>query len=552
MKLIGRLSVCLVLATTAVASLACGDVGDKTVVISAGADGDIALPQLSSQTQSRVYAELLFDKLAEIGQAQNTVGDAGYVPHLAARWDWARDSMAITFHLDPRAKWHDGQALTARDVRFAFTVLTDPKTGSSAGVELARSVDSVSVADSLTATVWYKARSPEQFHAVAYTLFPLPEHLLGNIPHDSLKSSAFAKAPVGSGPFTFVAWEQKRRFEMAAFDHYLLGRPKIDRLVFAIAGSAPTAVRAVLAGDADFIERMQLEDVAEASRLPDITLWPLRRYDYGVVQFNLWTADGTAPHPLFGSASMRRALTMAVDRAALVRNVHDTLGRPGLGPFARLQWSADTTLRQIPFDVAESGRLLDVLGWKLGPRGMRSKAGQPLAFTLSVSSSSRSRVRYAELLQQSFAAVGAAVTVNVTDMAGFVDQLMTHSFDAMVFGWTATPSPSGARQTWGSRAFTKGSPFNAGGWQNATFDAAVANALTAMDLKNARAHFRVAYQTAIDDAPAIWLYESLDPAAASRRLVTGEFRPDAWWATVRSWDVTGPSRRPGAGRTATP
>lgn len=122
MKLIGRLSVCLVLATTAVASLACGDVGDKTVVISAGADGDIALPQLSSQTQSRVYAELLFDKLAEIGQSQNTVGDAGYVPHLAARWDWARDSMAITFHLDPRAKWHDGQALTARDVRFAFTV----------------------------------------------------------------------------------------------------------------------------------------------------------------------------------------------------------------------------------------------------------------------------------------------------------------------------------------------------------------------------------------------------------------------------------------------
>ncbi len=103
-----------------------------------------------------------------------------------------------------------------------------------------------------------------------------------------------------------------------------------------------------------------------------------------------------------------------------------------------------------------------------------------------------------------------------------------------------------------ARVLIKGSPFNAGGWQNATFDAAVANALTAMDLKNARAHFRVAYQTAIDDAPAIWLYESLDPAAASRRLVTGEFRPDAWWATVRSWDVMGPSRRPGAGRTATP
>lgn len=544
MSLVRRWSLGVVLCAAAAA--ACGDAGEKTVVISAAADGDIVVPQLSSQTQSRVYSELLFDKLADIGQAQNTRDDGGYVPHLATRWDWARDSMSITFHLDPRARWHDGHSLTARDVRFGFLILTDRKTGSSAGAELARSLDSVSVGDSLTATVWYKARSPEQFHAVVYNLFPLPEHLLGTLPHDSLKSSAYAKAPVGSGPFKFVAWEQNRRFEMAAFDGYLLGRPKIDRLVFAIAGSPPTAVRAVLAGDADFIERMQVEDFAEAARLPDIRLVPIRRYDYGVVEFNLWTPDGTRPHPLFGDVGVRRALAMAVDRVALVRNVHDTLGRPGLGPFARMQWSADTTLRQMPFDVAAAGRLLDSLGWKQGADGMRAKAGKPLAFALGVSSSSRSRVRYAELLQQSLAAVGAKVTVDLADMRSFVENLSTHNFDAIVFGWTATPSPSGARQTWGSRAFAKGSPFNAGGWKNATFDAQVDSGLVAMDLAAARAHFRVAYQAAIDDAPAIWLYEPLDPVAANRRLVIGELRPDAWWATVRLWDVTGPPRRPAA------
>jgi peptide/nickel transport system substrate-binding protein len=533
-------------ATLLAASAACGTVGDKTVVISSGGDGDVLIPQLADQTQARVYNELLFDKLADIGLAQNTLGDAGYEPRIASSWTWSRDSLSIAFHLDRRVRWHDGRPVTAGDVRFAFAVLADPKTASSAGAELARVVDSVSVGDSLTATVWYKARTPEQFHAVAYNLFPLPEHLLAHVPHDSLKTSAFAKAPVGNGPFRFVSWEQKRRFEVVAFDGYMLGRPKIDRIVFAISTSAPTAVRAVLAGDADFIEQVTLEDVAEAARLPDVKIVPARRYEYGFLSFNLHTRDGKRPNPVFANAGVRRALTMAVDRAALVRNVHDSLGRPGLGPFSRSQWSADTTLRQITYDTAAAARLLDSLGWRRRPDGTRANGGQALAFSLVVSSSSRPRMRYAELLQQAFAKVGAKVEVDAVDMQAFVERITTHKFDAVLFAWTATPSPTGARQTWGSQAFKPGSPYNAGGWTNAVFDAQIDSALASMDVAAARAHFRVAYQAAVDDAPAIWLYEPMVVAGASRRLLTGPIRPDAWWASIRSWDVTGPPRRSAA------
>jgi len=529
------------------AAAACGTVGDKTVVISSGGDGDVLIPQLADQTQGRVYNELLFDKLADIGLAQNTLGDAGYEPRIASSWTWSRDSLSIAFHLDPRARWHDGRPVTAGDVRFAFAVLSDPKTASSAGAELARFVDSVSVGDSLTATVWYKARTPEQFHAVAYNLFPLPEHLLAQVPHDSLKTSAFAKAPVGNGPFRFVSWEQKRRLEMVAFDGYMLGRPKIDRLVFTITGSAQTAVRAVLAGDADFIEQLTFEDVSEAARIPDIRIIPARRYDYGILEFNTRGKDGAGPNAIFGNAGVRRALSMAVDRAALVRNVHDSLGVPGAGPFSRSQWSADTTLRHLAYDTAAAARLLDSLGWHRGPDGTRVRGGRPLAFSIALSNTSRPRVRYAELLQQAFASAGAKVTVDATDMQAFRDKLVSRKFDAVLFSWTATPSPSSARQTWSSRAFAKGSIANAGGWANAVFDAQLDSGLAAMDPVRARAHFSRAYQAALDDAPAIWMYEPMVVAAASRRLVTGPFRPDAWWASVRSWDVTGP-RRSGGGK----
>ncbi len=516
--------------------------GDKTVVIAAGADGDLLFPLLWSESQARVYTELMFDKLADIGDGQNTVGDAGYVPRLATSWRWSPDSLAITFAIDPRARWHDGRPVRATDVRFAYLLFTDSVVRSGPGRDIARVTDSVTVGDSLTATVWYKARAPEQFHSVVYNLVPLPEHLLATIPRDSLRDSEFARRPVGNGPFRFGSWERSVRFELLAFDEFARGRPAIDRVVFTIVSDAAAAARAVFAGDADFVEAISFDDVAEAARHPAVRLVPVRGYEYGFMEFNLRTADGRQPHPLLADGGVRRALTMALDRATLVRSVHDSLARPGLGPFSRSQWTADTTVTQIAFDPAAAERSLDSLGWRKGADGMRARNGRPLTFEV-ITTPNKVRVRYAELIQQALARVGVAVTINPLDQGAFRDRLSAHRFDAALFTWRSTPSPSGTRQTWGSRSYQAGSPFNAGGYRNAVFDAHVDSALAARDAAAARAHFRVAYQAAVDDPPAVWLYDPLLVAAANQRLVTGTFRPDAWWQSIASWDVTGPRTR---------
>ena len=96
----------LLMGAALVVAAACGEVGTKTAVIAVGADGDALIPLLWTQTQARVYTELMFDKLADIGPAQNTLGDVGYEPRLAQSWIWSADSLSIAFHLDPRARWH--------------------------------------------------------------------------------------------------------------------------------------------------------------------------------------------------------------------------------------------------------------------------------------------------------------------------------------------------------------------------------------------------------------------------------------------------------------
>jgi peptide/nickel transport system substrate-binding protein len=93
------------------------------------------------------------------------------------------------------------------------------------------------------------------------------------------------------------------------------------------------------------------------------------------------------------------------------------------------------------------------------------------------------------------------------------------------------------RQTWGSAGLRAKGGSNYGSYQNPLFDAQVDSALSTMSLETRRAAFRRAYQTIIDDAPAIWLAEPKTVLAIHRRLRATRMRPDAWWANVGDWSI---------------
>jgi peptide/nickel transport system substrate-binding protein len=538
-----RRALVALLAAGAFAAAGCSGAGDstgrgRTVVISTAGDADHFFTPTHVQLQALAVTDLLFEKLAEIGPKMNTLGDRGREPRLARSWDWASDSMSVTFHLDPRARWHDGVPVRARDVSFAFSIYTDPKVGSSRGADMLDVVDSITVQDSLTCTAWFRRRSPERFHILTYNLKPLPEHILGSMAPDSIETSAFARAPVGNGPFRFVRWVPRQQIEVAAVDSFYRGRPSVDRVIWSIVKENNVAVQRVMTGESDFIERVGAEDARSAAANPDLQVVEAGSMSYGYVIFNLRDGDSDSPHPIFGEREVRRALTRAVDRKALVANVFDTLGRVSLGPFVRLQWSADTTLRQIAFDRAAAIRTLDSLGWREGDDGIRERGGRELAFTIISPASSTARQRAAVVLQEQWRLVGARVTAEVLDNKAWLDQSRAHRFDATMMMLNADPSPSGIRQSWTAEGATIASGFNVGRYSNMLVDRDLDAAATTAVIDSARAHYRQAYQTLLDDAPAIWIFEPLIVALANRRLDLGTLRPDAWWSSIPSWRVT--------------
>ncbi|HEY2066923.1 MAG TPA: ABC transporter substrate-binding protein, partial [Gemmatimonadaceae bacterium] len=175
------------------------DIGG-TVVIATATDAGTILPPLVTGVMDREVSDLLYDRLADISDDMNTIGDRGFRPQLADRWDWAPDSLSIAFHLNPRARWHDGQPVRASDVRYSVRLIKDPTLGSPTQA-LITNVDSVAVRDSLTAVAYFKRHTPEQFYDLVYQVAIVPEHVLSNTPPAQLKTADVGRRGIGSGRF---------------------------------------------------------------------------------------------------------------------------------------------------------------------------------------------------------------------------------------------------------------------------------------------------------------------------------------------------------------
>ena len=507
-----------------------------TLIVSAPADATSLFPPYVSEEVGRVVQDNVFDPLAEIGPEMNAIGDKGFTPRLAQKWTWAPDSLSIAFLIDPRARWHDGKPVTASDVRYSFKLFTDPKVGSPTAATLAN-IDSVSVRDSLTAIVWFKKHTPEEFYDVAYNLIILPEHVYGSIPLDQLRTAEATRRPIGSGRFRFVRWDAGTRIELVADTANYRGRAKLDRVILLPAADPQTAMTQVLSGQADFMRNFLVDQTAklDSSAVARPAVETLNAYAF--MGMNLYARkSSTVPHPIFSDIRVRRAISMAIDRVGDLQNVFAGKGRLGHGPFPMTVWFADSNTKILPYDTTAAKALLDSAGWRVGPNGIRAKNGRPLRFSLIYPVSSAPRKRYGVLIQDQLRRVGAQVDLDELDAKTANERVFEHDFDAVLHGWNADPSPSGLEQNWGIAGIGPTGQ-NLLQFSNRHADALMDSASAEFDPAKAKAYAARAEQIIIDYAPAVWLYDFTSVDAVNRRITTAPFREDGWWVNLADWSI---------------
>ena len=371
-----------------------------------------ASPFGARSSADRALVALLFRGLVRLGPDSSIVGD------LASRWTVDTSGTIWTFHLREGLFWEDGEPLTASDVAFTVSVLSDPAyTGP--GSESWRDVNATAI-DPLT--VELRLTTPLGGFLQAATQPIAPAHLLQHVPPELISEDPFGTAPIGSGPFKLVFLLTPRALLAASTPIVPLppdpGVPNFTtpRPTDSLASARATAKADVAvpylstlemryyddlealradwdAGELDAASGLQPVDArALADDSPEARLLSYPGTTLLAAGLNLRGGQSD-----FRSVAVRRALLQAIDRDQLVTDALAGLGSraDSLIPPSSPMFDASVSTR-IGFDIAAARKALTDAGWKASDAGWIPKGKtEPLVIELLSPEETANPVAYA-------------------------------------------------------------------------------------------------------------------------------------------------------------
>jgi len=403
---------CALLACGAAWAAAPGDQPARggTFIYGLSADPPDLDPQVESGVSAGTVKMAVYDGLVRYGHG------GAIEPDLAARWGMVGQTQVV-FHLRSGVRFHNGDPLTAADVKFSLERILDPKTGASLRSNL-KLIRRVEVMDPLTVRV-----------VLSQPFAPLLAYLAQ--PYGAIVDSTFVQGGAnlrstmnGTGPFRFVSWEPGQRVRVVRNDAYWdHGKPLLDGINFVTLADDQTRLTALRAGDITLLDQMppdQMNAVARDRRL------------------RLYVGDGIFTCIIFNPSRkpyddvrVRQAIAYAIDRDAMVKTIFDGRGTPITGDVIPAGWwahdaKADGTYTYQP---EKARALLREAGYA---NGLRITILAPITYSL--------HTRTAEVLQAQLAKVGVQAQLDLPDMASTRQRHSEGSYGIEVRGLTASVS----------------------------------------------------------------------------------------------------------------
>ncbi len=292
------------------------------------------------------------------------------------------------------------------------------------GADSKTRIRDVEVVDRRTARFHFDAVYPYQFlDAVEGGI--VPRHVFGEVPFEQWKDHDWATAQVGSGPFVPAAHRPGEQLELVRNpNYYRAGRPYFDRIVVRVVPDITNLVTQLRSGEIDYLENIPLRDARRLAADGKISVIP---FDYANYEFIGWNGA----KPPFDNVEVRRALTMAIDRQALVDELMAGHAKVGTGPAPSTWWGADTTLEPLPFDPQAARSTLRAHGYATA----EGESGEKLSLTLLTNAGNRTREDALVKIQAQLAQVGVDVRIQPLEMRTMRGQIVSGDFDGYLGGW---------------------------------------------------------------------------------------------------------------------
>lgn len=501
-----------------------------TAVYLAPQEGSHMVPSFSSFSTVIVPSAPFFNGLTKPGP------DLEPVPDLAHEWEISEDGTHYVFHLRDDVTWHDGEPFTAHDVKFTWEVIAHPDNVTAAqlfnffsrlegAVEYrqgdAEEITGVQVIDDYTVEVTLD--SPwAPFLTVGSNQYIIPHHILGDVPVDEILEQPYARAPIGTGPFVFEAWQAGDSIIGRANEEYFDGRPILDRVVYRMipGGDANLAMTGLRSGEINFTEiTLDTYDMLRDDPNVRFSLKPGAGNRY--IEFNLTS-------PFFEDVRVRKALSYALDRQTIADTVWNGRAEIYNSVFPYDWWSTkqDTTL--FDNDPEQAKALLEEAGWIEGPDGIREKDGRRFSFTMYAIYND-----YPLVVQQQWRAVGVEVIHEFVDFPTMSGQYYTTGlFDAVALQvpYFLYTDPHYSLPGYFLSANNRNS------YDNPRSDELILEAAAAVDQDERQRLYYEWQEVIAQDVPHLWIGNPTQVTAYSANLVTPDLSSGYFeWREVKEW-----------------
>jgi len=369
-----------------------------------------------------VTTSFLFDSLVWKDQD-------GIMPLLASSWESSRDRRQWSFRLRSGIQWHDGKALTSRDVAFTLRYLAQHPMPVWSW-EATRLLESIETPDEQRVRITMKAPFPDFLDVVAGATLILPQHIWRHIadPMKYLDPPAFT----GSGPYRHRRTVRGEYNLLEANHAYFLGNPVVENLVFKAVNNPALALRS---GEVD---AASITSPLAASQFRNDARFIVGRGPFSYYMTKLIFNVTRRP---FDNKAVRQAVAYALNKEEIVRQALEGEGTPGSSGLLHPDspWFARGLPRYGP-NPTRARELLSQAGFsRRGSDGIRlSASGVRLSFTLLQRADSPELGRQAELIREQLAAVGIGLTIQAISIGPLENLISKGEFDLALDGHGGT------------------------------------------------------------------------------------------------------------------